>query len=98
MATLPSRTKDNPWKLKTPPGLQSSRCIPTRRTDGRSSCVRWAVPSCTTTPMRRRPSRMLKKSGEWVDLGGADEQKPAKEGSVEAWGRSPSNPIGGWYG
>jgi hypothetical protein len=30
--------------------------------------------------------------------GSADEQKPAKEGTVEAWARSPSNPIGGWYG
>jgi hypothetical protein len=40
----------------------------------------------------------LKEQGGWVPLGGADEQKPAPEGSVEAWGRSPSNPIGGWYG
>jgi hypothetical protein len=41
---------------------------------------------------------MLKKHGDWMDLGGADEQKPAKEGTVEAWGRSESNPVGGWYG
>ena len=41
---------------------------------------------------------MLKAAGDWVELGGADEQKPAKEGTVEAWGRSPANPIGGWYG
>ena len=41
---------------------------------------------------------LLKTSGEWMELGGADEQKPAKEGTVEAWGRSPGNPIGGWYG
>ncbi len=24
--------------------------------------------------------------------------KPAKDGTVEAWGRSDENPIGGWYG
>ena len=30
--------------------------------------------------------------------GAADEQKPAAEGSVEAWGRSADNPVGGWYG
>ena len=36
--------------------------------------------------------------GDWVDLGSADEQKPAKDGTVEAWGRSESNPVGGWYG
>ena len=41
---------------------------------------------------------MLKKAGDWVELGGADEQKPAKEGTVEAWGRSANNPAGGWYG
>jgi len=42
--------------------------------------------------------KMLKKAGDWVELGGADEQKPAKEGAVEAWGRDPKNPVGGWYG
>lgn len=42
--------------------------------------------------------RMLKERGDWVELGNADEQKPAKEGAVEAWARSATNPIGGWYG
>jgi len=41
---------------------------------------------------------MLAEAGDWVPLGGADEQKPAPPGSVEAWGRSPDNPVGGWYG
>ena len=41
---------------------------------------------------------MLKKHGDWMDLGGADEQKPTKENTVEDWGRSPKNPIKGWYG
>ena len=41
---------------------------------------------------------MLTKHGEWMPLGNADEQRPAKEGSVEAWARSADNPIGGWYG
>ena len=41
---------------------------------------------------------MLKKHGDLLDLGGADEQKPAKEGTVEAWGRSENNPVKGWYG
>jgi hypothetical protein len=40
----------------------------------------------------------LMEQGDWVDLGAADEQKPAKEGTVEAWGRSENNPVGGWYG
>jgi len=41
---------------------------------------------------------MLKKHDDWMPLGSADEQKPAAEGTVEAWGRSPNNPVGGWYG
>jgi hypothetical protein len=41
---------------------------------------------------------MLKKHGDWMDLDSADEQKPAKDGTVEAWGRSADNPVGGWYG
>jgi hypothetical protein len=40
----------------------------------------------------------LKEHGDWVELGAADEQKPAKDGTVEAWARSPANPAGGWYG
>ena len=41
--------------------------------------------------------KMLKAYGDWMELGSVDEQKPAKEGT-EVWGRSPKNPIGGWYG
>jgi hypothetical protein len=41
---------------------------------------------------------MLTKNGDWVLLGSADEQKPAAEGTVEAWGRSSTNPVKGWYG
>ena len=41
---------------------------------------------------------MLKKHGDWMPLGGADEQKPAAPGTVEAWGRDPKNPVGGFYG
>ena len=41
---------------------------------------------------------MLKSAGDWIELGAADEQKPAREGTVEAWGRSAANPVGGWYG
>jgi hypothetical protein len=40
----------------------------------------------------------LLERGDWVVLGAADEKKPAAEGSVEAWGRSSENPVGGWYG
>jgi hypothetical protein len=42
--------------------------------------------------------KMLKAHGDWMLLGSADEQKPAAEGTVEAWARSATNPVGGWYG
>ena len=41
---------------------------------------------------------MLKEHGGWMPLGIADEGKPAAEGTVEAWARSPQNPVKGWYG
>jgi hypothetical protein len=41
---------------------------------------------------------MLTARGDWMPLGSADEQKTAGEGTVEAWARSPENPVGGWYG
>ena len=41
---------------------------------------------------------MLVAHGDWMPLGNADEQKPAKDGTVEAWARSDDNPVGGWYG
>jgi hypothetical protein len=41
---------------------------------------------------------MLKAFGDWMPLGSTDEQKTAPEGTVEAWARSPENPVGGWYG
>lgn len=40
----------------------------------------------------------LREQGDWVELGSADEQKDAKAGTFEAWGRSEENPVGGWYG
>ena len=98
MAIL-NRTKDNPWKLKTPPGTaEYTMHVDTK--DGQQVLV------CTVgTTVLLYDARciddlhaMLKKNGGWVELGGADEQKPAKEGTVEAWGRSSSNPIKGWYG
>ena len=41
---------------------------------------------------------MLKEHGDWIPLGSADEQKPVADGTLEAWARSPGNPVKGWYG
>jgi len=84
------RTKDNPWVLRTPPGTSEY----TMHLDERDG-VRVLVCTVGTTTLYYDARciddlyAMLKAAGDWVELGGADEQKPAKEGTVEAWGRSP---------
>ena len=98
MAAL-TRDKDHPWQLKTAPGT-SDYTMHVDEVNGKR------VLACTVgKTILHYDARciadlhtMLKATGEWVELGGADEQKPAKEGSVEAWGRSPANSNGGWYG
>jgi len=94
-----SGTKENPWKLKTPPGTSEYEMYRDETADP-------PVLVCTVgTTVLKYDLRaiadlhaMLKAHGDWMALGGADEQKPAAEGTVEAWGRSPKNPVGGWYG
>ena len=92
-------TKAKPWKLKTPSG--SSEYEMYRAEDADPPAIVCVV---GTTELRYHLSAiedlhaMLKKHGDWMDLGAADEQKPAKDGTVEAWGRSTKNPVSGWYG
>ena len=92
-------TKEKPWKLKTAP-LTSEFEMYMDEKDGHTAIV--CVVGKTTLLYDYRCladlHSMLKKHGSWMELGSADEQKPAKEGTVEFWGRSPKNPIGGWYG
>src|ERR1035438_6234191 len=94
-----SGTKDDPWKLKTPP-LSSDYQMYLDEKDGNEVIV--CVVGKTILLYDRRAINdlhaMLKTKGDWIELGSADEQKPAKDGTVEAWGRSSTNPIGGWYG
>jgi len=88
-----------PWTLKTP--------------SGQSEFLAWrdaaASPPALVVQVGKTELRyqlralddlaaMLRVHGDWMPLGSADEQKPAAEGTVEAWGRSADNPVGGWYG
>lgn len=92
-------TKTNPWVLKTPP-LSSEFTIHRDVKDGTEILV------CTVgKTVLHYDARciddlhaMLKAHGDWMLLGSADEKKEAKPDTVEAWGRSSNNPIGGWYG
>jgi hypothetical protein len=98
MVTL-DRTKDNPWVLKTPPGT-SEYTMHVAEKDGIQVLVCTVGSTVLLYDARciEDLHSMLKNAGDWVELGGADEQKLAKEGTVEGWGRSPTNPIKGWYG
>jgi hypothetical protein len=88
-------TKENPWRLKTAPG--SSDYTMYRNGDE-------LVCQVGSTQLRYQASAIddlaewLRSQGGWVPLGAADEQKPTADGTVEAWGRSTANPVGGWYG
>lgn len=92
-------TKENPWQLTTPSGSSEYQMY---RDDGASSPAIVCVVGKTVLTYQLRAIEdlhaMLKSAGDWVPLGSADEQKPAAEGTVEAWARSESNPVGGWYG
>jgi hypothetical protein len=92
-------TADRPWELKTTPGTS----------DYQAYRDETAEPPALVVQVGKTQLRyhlrciddlhaMLIKKGDWVLLGSADEQKPAADGTVEAWGRASSNPVKGWYG
>jgi hypothetical protein len=92
-----SGTKQAPWELTTPSG--SSQYLMYK--DEAASAIVCIVGKTELRYQLRAIDdlhSMLQKHGDWMLLGSADEQKPAAEGTVEAWGRSPKNPVGGWYG
>jgi len=99
MATKGNGTREDPWLLKTPPGSSEFTAFRDEALDPPALVVQVG-----TTELRYDLRclddlhAMLKEHGDWVLLGSADEQKPAADGTVEAWGRSSTNPIGGWYG
>jgi hypothetical protein len=92
-------TKEDPWNLKTPPGTSEYQMY---RDDAADPPVIVCVVGGTRLGYLARAiddlHAMLKKHGDWMPLGAADEQKEAAPGTVEAWGRAANKPVGGWYG
>jgi len=91
--------KDDPWDLTTPAGGSQYQAWCDETLDPPALVIqvgktqlRYAL-GCIEDLVA-----MLKARGDWMTLGGADEQKPAAPDTVEAWGRAASNPVGGWYG
>jgi hypothetical protein len=92
-------TAGEPWQLKTPPGTADYQAYRDEAADPPALVVQVGK-----TQLRYHLRciddlhTMLKKRGDWILLGSADEQKPAAADTVEAWGRAASNPVKGWYG
>lgn len=97
--TRGSGTPDDPWVLRTPSGGSEFTMHKDETLDPPA-----LVCMVGTTELRYHLRcledlhAMLIAHGDWMPLGNADEQKPAKEGTVEAWARSADNPVGGFYG
>jgi hypothetical protein len=94
-----SGTPEDPWTLTTPPGKSTYQIYRDEAADPPTlvcqvGSTRLGYQLRCITDLHE----MLKAHGDWMALGNADEQKPAAEGTVEAWGRSADNPVGGWYG
>jgi hypothetical protein len=91
--------REDPWVLKTAPG--SSEFTMYRDEEADPALLVCQVGSTKLTYDLRAIEDLhhwLSEQGDWVPLGAADEKKVAADGTVEAWGRSPENPVGGWYG
>jgi hypothetical protein len=94
-----SGTREDPWILATPPGSSQYHAYEDETAEPPALVVRVGK-----TELRYHLRaiadlyEMLREHDDWMALGNADEQNPAAPGTVEAWGRSPENPVGGWYG
>jgi hypothetical protein len=98
-AVTGSGTPEDPWTLTTPPGKSTYQVYRDEAADPPAlACVVGTTKLGYHLRCITDLHEMLKRHGDWMALGNADEQKPAPEGSVEAWARSPGNPVGGWYG
>lgn len=96
---MPAGSRDDPWLLKTPPGTSD---IKLWRDESSTPPALVCFASGAELRYHLRAIEdlhaMLKAHGDWMELGNADEQKEAKPATVEAWARSPDNPVGGFYG
>jgi hypothetical protein len=91
-------TKDDPWALKTPPGTSDYTMY---REDGDPATLVCQVGSTKLTYRADAIEDLtawLRSQSDWVPLGSTDEGKDPAPGTVEEFGRSSSNPVGGWYG
>ena len=93
------RDKNDPYQLKTPPGTSSYEMYFDRQGDKEVIvCTVGSTKLLYDARCVEDTVAFLKQHGDWLEMGGCDEQKDPKPGSLEAWARSLENPVGGWYG
>lgn len=97
--TYGSGTGDDPWQLKTPP-LKSDFLVWKEEDHDPPRLVVKVGVTVLSYQLRALEDAhaMLRAHGDWMPLGNADEGKPVKEGTLEAWARDTANPVGGYYG
>ena len=92
-------TKADPWVLKTPSWKSEYQIYKEKSADPPTLvCIVGKTVISYQSRCLEDLQAMLLKHGDWMFLGSADEGKPVKEETVEAWARSADNPVGGWYG
>jgi hypothetical protein len=100
MTTTPEAgTREQPWRLRTPSGTSEYEMYRDPSADPPALvCQVGSTKLMYHLRCIEDLHAMLAARGDWMPLGSADEQKPAADGTVEAWARSAENPVGGWYG
>lgn len=97
--TYGSGTPEDPWQVKTPPLTSAFEAWRDEAADPPALVVQVGK---TRLSYRLRALEdahaMLAAHGDWMPLGNADEGKPVKAGTLEAWARDAGNPVGGYYG
>ena len=90
-------TAEDPWVLTTPAGGSSF----TMHRDESKQVLHCQVGKTWLHYKMQAADdlhAMLVEHGDWMELGNKDEKAEVKPDTIEAWGRSPDNPVGGWYG
>ena len=97
--TYGSGTAEDPWILKTPPQTSEFQVWKDEDQDPPALVVQVGKTRLSYQVRALQDAHgMLREHGDWMPLGNADEGKPVTLGTLEAWARSPDNPVGGYYG
>ena len=97
--TYGTGTAEDPWILKTPPQTSEFHVWKDEAQDPPALVVQVGKTRLSYQLRALEDAHaMLSDHGDWMPLGNADEGKPVKDGTLEHWARSESNPVGGYYG